>query len=74
MTDRALGRATMRRRPYVAPRSFKPGDRVAITYSIEQFAEILRRERKRARRDAAASRDLAEQLGRARRAESKDSN
>ncbi|AON97359.1 hypothetical protein BIZ71_gp66 [Gordonia phage Hedwig] len=62
MTDRALGRATMRRRPYVAPRSLKPGDRVAITYSIEQFADILRNERRRARRSAAEARELGARL------------
>ncbi|WPH57944.1 hypothetical protein SEA_RAYTHEFIREFLY_69 [Gordonia phage RayTheFireFly] len=52
----------MRRRPYVAPRSLKPGDRVAITYSVEQFADILRRERRRARRSAAEARELGARL------------
>ncbi|AZF93636.1 hypothetical protein SEA_EYES_61 [Gordonia phage Eyes] len=60
MTDRALGRMTMRRNTPRVKRRLRPGDRVAITYTAEELHYLLQRERKRGRREAARDRSMLE--------------
>ncbi|QHB37910.1 hypothetical protein SEA_OPIE_68 [Gordonia phage Opie] len=64
MTDRALGRMTMRRNTPRVKRRLQPGDRVAITYTAEELHYLLQRERKRGRSDAVRERRMAEAVER----------
>ncbi|QDM55882.1 hypothetical protein SEA_MAGICMAN_65 [Gordonia phage MagicMan] len=64
MTDRALGRMTMRRNTPRIKRRLQRSDRVAITYTAMEFHYLLQRERKEGRRDAERARQLAEALER----------
>lgn len=54
MTDRALGRMTMRRNTPRIKRRLQRTDRVAITYTAEEFHFLLKRERDRGRKSAGA--------------------
>ncbi|QLF84871.1 hypothetical protein SEA_BBQVALINDRA_62 [Gordonia phage BBQValindra] len=64
MTDRALGRMTMRRNTPRVKRRLQRTDRVAITYTAEEFHFLLQRERKRGRSDAARDRRRLEAVER----------
>ncbi|ANA85458.1 hypothetical protein BOWSER_63 [Gordonia phage Bowser] len=66
MTDRALGRMTMRRNTPRIKRRLQRSDRVAVTYTAQEIRYLLDQERKEGRKDAERARQLAEILERRR--------
>ncbi|QPX61759.1 hypothetical protein SEA_BUNKER_57 [Gordonia phage Bunker] len=65
MTDRALGRMTMRHNTPRIKRRLQRSDRVAVTYTAEQFHHLLKQERVRGRKSAERNAAAAARLARA---------